>query len=201
MHLKRSERKNVRSERVFTPYDPREKGGFVQKKPAPDFHAFTSKFPGRKPDLLIADLSQFEQYGGQCGVQLVRFHWPGTKVLAHDEGIDFLRMQRYLRAGVHGYIFKDTSTSGLVSGIRQVMTGAKYVCDKGFQMILSNLNPVKHPKVSTEFSASEHEVARCMSEGIETAGIAKRLRTNAAIVKRIQSSVFRKLEMRGSISG
>jgi len=164
---------------------------------APSLDALVSKFPGQKPDLVIADLSQFEQYSGPGYMQLVRLYFADAKVVAYDEGIDFLRLQRYLRAGVQGYIFKENSASELVWGIRQVLAGTRYVCDKGFQMILSNISPVRQPKFSTEFTAAEHEVARCMSEGMDMSGIAKRLRSNAAIVKRIQSNVFRKLEMRG----
>jgi DNA-binding NarL/FixJ family response regulator len=164
---------------------------------APNLDSLLSKFPDQKPDLVIADLSQLEQHSCPGYIQLIYRSFSGAKVLAYDEGGDFLRLQRYLKAGIQGYIFKNNSTSELICGIRQVMAGTRYVCNRGFQMILSNLNPAKLPKASTEFTAAEHEVARCMSEGMEMSGIARRLRSNAAIVKRIQSSVFQKLEMRG----
>ncbi|ACT96732.1 response regulator [Dyadobacter fermentans] len=78
-----------------------------------------------KPDLLLLDINLL----GQNGIDL------GRKVLAQNQGIRVIVLTMYdqlklldeaRRAGMHGYLLKDSTTAVLLKGINTVLSGGTY---------------------------------------------------------------------------
>ncbi|HMA10721.1 MAG TPA: response regulator transcription factor, partial [Steroidobacteraceae bacterium] len=79
-----------------------------------------------KPDALLVDLSLSEGDGFNV-VRDVHAHFPDTRVLVlsmHDEAI---YAERLLAEGASGYIMKQAATDQLVTALRTVLRGERFV--------------------------------------------------------------------------
>jgi len=81
-----------------------------------------------KPDALLVDLS-LSQGDGFNVVRDVHAHFPGIRVLVlsmHDEAI---YAERLLAEGAAGYIMKQAATEQLITALRTVLRGERFVSE------------------------------------------------------------------------
>ena len=99
-----------------------------------------------------------------------------TRVLVvsmHDEGV---YASRCLRAGATGYLKKDSAVENLVSAIRQVHAGRKYVGPEYIQLLLDDVqNPETQSVPHERLTNREFQVFMLLADGVRPTDIARRL--------------------------
>ena len=149
-----------------------------------------------RPDLIIVDLS----LGAVHGLELVRHlhrELPQVPVLVlsmHDEA---LFAERVLRAGARGYIMKAQAIGGLLTAVRQVLSGRIYLSERMSQLILAGLTRMGEPGTGVRsLTNRELEVFDLVGHGAGTAEIAQRLGVSVKTVETYRSNIKTKLGLK-----
>lgn len=90
------------------------------------------------PDLVIVDITLKDRSGMDL-IEYLREHHPSLPILVismHDESI---YAERVLRAGALGYITKQELSSDVVSAVRQVLLGKRYLSAKMVDALLGKM--------------------------------------------------------------
>ena len=149
------------------------------------------------PDLAIIDLSLTEGTGLDL-IRSLRESMSTLPVLVlsmHDEA---LFAERVLRAGARGYIMKREAITGLVTAIRQVLSGRIYVSEGMAQAVLERLghegaapdNPLAN------LTDRELEVFNLIGRGLSTAAIAEQMRISIKTIETYRSNIKNKLNLK-----
>lgn len=80
-----------------------------------------------EPDFVIMEVSMPELNGIEASKQILSEN-PYIKILAFSAHYDTRFIIDMLKAGVHGYILKDCLSEELITAIRSIMSGKKYLC-------------------------------------------------------------------------
>lgn len=138
------------------------------------------------PDITLIDLRLPDIPGVQV-IRSIRRLNQDAKLLVlttYDGDEDIFQA---IRAGAAGYIIKGMSHEVLLAGIRQVMSGRRYVP----QELASKLE-IRNPM--SELSERERQVLRHLVEGKTNKEIAVHLGLTEATVKGYMSSIFLRLD-------
>ena len=149
------------------------------------------------PDLAIIDLSLTEGTGLDL-IRSLRESMSTLPVLVlsmHDEA---LFAERVLRSGARGYIMKREAITGLVTAIRQVLSGRIYVSEGMAQAVLERLghegaapdNPLAN------LTDRELEVFNLIGRGLSTAAIAEQMRISIKTIETYRSNIKNKLNLK-----
>ncbi|MGM9923629.1 MAG: response regulator [Bacillus sp. (in: firmicutes)] len=98
--------------------------------------------------------------------------------------------QRALKAGVNGYLLKDSPSEELASSIRSVMMGRRIYAPELMDDFYSEENPLTH---------REKEVLELVATGKNTREIADELHLKAGTVRNYISTILDKLEVKNRI--
>lgn len=125
-------------------------------------------------DLLLLDISM----PGVCGEDLVariHSHYPELPILVltmHNEPQVALRS---LRAGARGYLTKDQDPDVLLSAIRKVATGARYIDPQLVEQIALSWSEPYQRSGLNNLSDREFQVMRMLAKGLSVNQIAEQL--------------------------
>jgi DNA-binding NarL/FixJ family response regulator len=113
----------------------------------------------------------------------------------HDEA---LFAERVLRAGARGYIMKREAITGLVSAIRQVLSGRVYLSEEMAQTVLERLGPEAAPPDNPLASLTDREleVFDLIGRGQSTAAIAEQLGVSIKTIETYRSNIKTKLNLK-----
>jgi len=157
-------------------------------------------FDGRRPDLVVVDLSLQQGHGLDLIRQLkARDEQLRILVLSmHDES---LFAERALRSGAQGYINKQEATDKVVYAIRQVLAGRVYLSgamtERMLQRATSN-EPLTPQSPSERLSDRELTVFQMIGEGVATRVIAERLKLSIKTVETYREHIKSKLGLKNS---
>ncbi|MBI3714771.1 MAG: response regulator transcription factor [Betaproteobacteria bacterium] len=127
-----------------------------------------------QPDLVIMDVSMKELNGIDAAAQ-IRAEVPATRVLilSGHTGEDYVR--RAIRAGVSGYLVKDSAPSDLKLAIEAIMRGEVYLSPRVSQHIVSGFldeHVRKGENPLDVLTARQREILQMIAEGKSTKEIA-----------------------------
>lgn len=145
-----------------------------------------------KPDALLVDLSLSEGDGFNV-VRDVHAHFPDIRVLVlsmHDEAI---YAERLLSEGASGYIMKQAATDQLITALRAVLSGQRFVSDSLKRSIESRSQAEGGP--SSRLSARELQVISLIGRGLGTREIADNLSLSVKTVETHRLTIKRKLAL------
>ncbi|SES34415.1 response regulator transcription factor [Salisediminibacterium halotolerans] len=94
--------------------------------------------------------------------------------------------QRAVKAGVHGYMLKDSPSEELADAIRKIMQGKKVYAPELIDHVYSSENPLTDREI---------DVLHLMAEGNSTKAIAAELFLTNGTVRNYISSILEKLEV------
>lgn len=167
---------------------------------AGDGIAAVSRAEEIRPDVVIMDVSMPNLNGLEATARM-RSTCPEVKVLAltrHSEGG---YVQALVRAGVSGYVLKQSRSSELLAGIRAVAAGDTYldpsIAGKAVRDSGKSRRPSSAP--AGTLTAREEEVVRLIALGFSNKEIATRLELSVKTVETHKSNAFEKLGMRSRI--
>lgn len=98
-----------------------------------------------------------------------------------------------LRAGVRGYVVKDSPIDELVCVIREVASGKRYLCAPTKNQFYVQQMLENGTANITRLTAREQEVLKCSLQGITCAEIAKMLNISRRTVETHRANMMRKL--------
>ena len=142
-----------------------------------------------KPDVLVIDISMAEMNGLEAMRRILARH-ADARILALSmhEG---LIAERALQLGARGFVSKQGPARALITAIRKVMRGERYVDPS-----LGERAPrVQTPGRNAIPSLSKRELEVCMllSDGQSVSGISERLHLSEKTVYTYRANLFRKL--------
>ena len=150
------------------------------------------------PDLVLLDLSM-PRMDGMDAIREISKRSPETKILA----LTVHKAEEYvlaaLQAGADGYALKDATQAELLSAIRSVLAGKRYlspgVSEKVIEGYLAGkkARPTKTPWDSV--TAREREVLKLIAEGHKNKEIAEILCISVKTVEKHRSNIMEKLDL------
>ncbi len=152
------------------------------------------------PDLVIVDITLKDRSGLDL-IEYLNQHLPKLPILVismHDES---LYAERVLRAGALGYITKQEMTNNVVSAVRQVISGKRYVSSTVMDILLEKMSAVPaekdiHP-IQT-LSNRELEVFELTGRGFKRQQIADRLHLSVKTIGTYRESIKKKLGLKSA---
>ncbi|HEY3277850.1 MAG TPA: response regulator transcription factor [Syntrophorhabdaceae bacterium] len=151
-----------------------------------------------KPHIVIMDIGM----PGLNGIEATRqvtTDVPATKVIALSMHSDKRFVVEMLKAGVSGYLLKDSASEELASAIRTVLAGTPYLSPKITDVVLkdylSTLTKTE-PNAFSVLTPREREVLQLIAEGRTTKEIAAALFVSVKTVETHRQQLMEKLDLR-----
>lgn len=148
-----------------------------------------------KVDIVILDIS----LPGRSGLDLItdiKIQSPDTKILI----LTFQPEDRFaiqaLRAGASGYITKSNAARSLVSALRKINDGRKYITSSLAEQLATELEMDYEKPLHESLSTRELEVMRMMAQGKAVRDIAEILSISANTVASYRSRILEKMRMK-----
>lgn len=140
-----------------------------------------------QPDVCIMDIEMPGKTGLEAAEELKGL---GCKVIILTTFARSGYFQRALKAGVSGYLLKDSPSEELASSIRNVMSGRRVYAPELMDDVYSEENPL---------TEREMEVLELVADGRNTKEIAEKLRITTGTVRNYISTILDKLDVTNRI--
>ncbi|MDQ0268484.1 response regulator transcription factor [Cytobacillus purgationiresistens] len=140
----------------------------------------------QKPDICIMDIEMPEKSGLEAAEEVTG----KSKVIILTTFARSGYFQRALKAGVQGYLLKDSPSEELASSIRSVMDGKRIYAPELMDDVYNEENPL---------TDREKEVLELIAEGKSTKEIAQSLNIKTGTVRNYISAILDKLEVTNRI--
>lgn len=178
------------------------KSGFVIAGESGDGGEALAKVLTLKPDVAILDVTM----PGMNGIEAARNiteKASGTKVIIVSMHTDAYTVIDAFRAGVKGYVLKDSPPEDILKAVETVLAGGKYVSPAVAGELLTGFAEARKSEIKDPVGALSHrelEVMRLVAEGRSCAEIARKLYISVSTVKTHRSNLMKKLKVRDTAS-
>jgi two-component system, NarL family, response regulator NreC len=164
---------------------------------SPDAGDAVEKARDLRPDIVLMDigmpgLSSFE------AARQIRKNRPETKVLFLTMYEDEDYLVQCLEVGAAGYVLKDTPAPQLVTAVRDVYKGGKYLSSQVLGKLVEDFrarvrDAKMRPRIST-LTPREREILKLLADGLSNADVAEKLYISQETVKSHVRHILTKLE-------
>jgi DNA-binding NarL/FixJ family response regulator len=150
-----------------------------------------------KPDIVVMDVSMPDLNGIDATRQIVE-ELPSVKVVALSMHAQKQFVEGMLKAGVSGYLLKDSAFDELIMALRTVIAGRHYLSPDITGVVVDGYLKSNHdgggvaPAVLT---AREREVLQLIAEGHSVKHIAANLHISVKTVETHRSHIMNKLDL------
>ena len=154
-----------------------------------------------QPDVAVLDVSMPELNGLQATARIKKC-CPDAKVLTLTRHTDDGYLQQLLKAGVNGYVLKQSASGVLLNAIRAVAAGQTFLDPAITSKVVGSYvakSAGKGVKPQSEPSERETEVLRMIAWGHSNKEIAARLDLSVKTVEVHKANAMRKLGMTSRI--
>ncbi len=152
-----------------------------------------------KPDIILMDVSMPELNGLLAAAKLKRVA-PDIKILTLTRHTDAAYLQELLRAGVSGYVLKQSAASELLRAIRAVASGGKYLDPAITSVVFADYagknKTLRGETRGVELSEREREVLRGIAWGFSNKEIADKMDISVKTVEAHKAAALQKLGIR-----
>jgi len=160
-----------------------------------------------KPNILLLDLQLSETDGPQL-VRIIRSRSPSTLVIILNDKEDNILTSLALKAGISGFLVKETDIDKLPHVIRLAVSGGCYInasiVDSTFKMVtyFSQFagQTQKIDENLTAFSSYERHIIMDIANGLSDLEIAKRLNFSEGTIKNSLTVIKRKINLKNRIN-
>jgi DNA-binding NarL/FixJ family response regulator len=173
----------------------------------PDFEVVCEAGDGRdaiqcieehQPDLILMDLSM-PRMNGLEAIKEIKKRSQTTMVMALTVHKSEEYILATLQAGADGYVLKDTTHAELVSAIRHVLSGKRYlspgVSEKVIEGYLEEKRIVKTRTAWDTLTKREREILKLIAEGYKNKEIADYLCVSLKTVEKHRTNLMKKLDI------
>ena len=156
-----------------------------------------------EPEVVLTDVEMRELNGIETTRQIHASH-PGIKVIMLSMYSDPQYVFESLRAGALGYVLKDAAFTELLTAIRTVVSGRRYLSPPLADLVMDDYvrraNGQQPMSDLDKLSAREREVLQLVAEGHSSAQVAAMLHISVRTVDTHRFNVMQKLSIH-SIAG
>ena len=153
-----------------------------------------------RPDVIVMDINMPDLNGIDASRQIIA-EFPGTKIIVFSMHTDHQFVAGALKAGVSGYLQKDSAFEELAQAIRTVVANQTYLSSKITGEVVKDyvekLVTGESAAPSTFLTAREREVAQLYAEGQTTRQIADRLNLSIKTIETHRRHIMEKLDITG----
>lgn len=149
------------------------------------------------PDIVLLDISMPRLNGIDAARQILR-DMPGTKIIMLSMHADRRYIQESLRAGVCGYILKESAATEVIEALRTVQKGELFFSHSVREQVLNEYVELVREGKRTSCSPltlREREVLQLLAEGKSTKEIAGLLNVSVKTVESHRKQVMDKLDL------
>ena len=153
-----------------------------------------------RPDVVVMDISM-PGMNGLVATQKLKQQQPGIAVVSLTRHSDDAYLQELLRAGVSGYVLKQSPPTELLQAIRAAAAGGQYLDSSLTARVTAGFlaRENRAQKAGGSLSERESEVLRLIASGYSNKEIAARLTLSVKTVEAHKANAMRKLELTGRI--
>jgi two-component system invasion response regulator UvrY len=148
-------------------------------------------------DLILLDISM-PGINGFDVLKRVREDRPGLPVLMLSIHTEERYAMRALKAGASGYLTKGSAAEELITAIRRILQGKKYVSASLAEKIVYRITDGSDIPAHEILSDREYQIFRMIAEGKKPAEIAESLFISAKTVGTYRSRILQKMGFRGT---
>jgi len=153
-----------------------------------------------KPDVIVMDISM-PGMNGLAATRALKQKQPGVVIVTLTRHGDDAYVQELLRAGVAGYVLKQSAPAELLQAIRAAAAGGQYLdsalTGRVTARLLGRADKVNQPAAT--LSERETAVLRLIASGYSNKEIAARLSLSVKTVEAHKANAMRKLGLTGRI--
>lgn len=150
------------------------------------------------PDLILMDLSMPRMHGFEA-IREIKKQRPDVKIIA----LTVHRTDEYilatLQAGADGYVLKDATHSELVTAIKNVLLGKRYlspdISEKVIEGYLEGKETFKTKSAWDTLTRREREILKLIAEGSKNKDIADYLCISLKTVEKHRANLMKKLDL------
>jgi len=149
-------------------------------------------------DILILDFSM----PGKSGLDVIkelRRQQPGLPILVLSMHPESELAPRLLKAGVSGYLMKESATKELVNAIRKIHAGGRYVSPALGEKLAGDLAGERGRRGHELLSDREYQVLICIAAGKTAQEIALELSLSVKTVRTYRDRVTEKLSLKNDV--
>jgi DNA-binding NarL/FixJ family response regulator len=153
------------------------------------------------PDVIVMDISMPE-LNGLAATRKLRKLLPDAAIVTLTRHSDDAYLQELLRAGVAGYVLKQSEPHELLQAIRAVASGGQYLDSALTAKVTAaflDRDGKRTGKTVGTLSEREAEVLRLIASGYSNKEIAARLDLSVKTVEAHKANAMRKLDLTGRI--
>jgi len=150
-----------------------------------------------QPELVIMDLSMPKMSGLEALREITRQH-PGIKAIALTMHNTEEHLRDALRAGAAGYVLKTVSHTELLTAVRCVLAGQRFLSPQVAKQVIDGYLGKAQPGEVTAWdtlTAREREVLKMIAEGFKSREIADQLCISPSTVEKHRVNLMRKLDL------
>jgi two-component system, NarL family, response regulator NreC len=148
----------------------------------------------QKPDVILLDVVMPGESGIEATPKLLH-EAPDTKILMLSMQDDPRYVREAFAAGASGYVLKEAADAEVVSAIREVASGTRYVHPAlGARMVAADA-AARAAADSDPLSDREHEVLKLLALGHTNQEIAQRLYISVRTAETHRAHIMRKLNL------
>jgi DNA-binding NarL/FixJ family response regulator len=149
------------------------------------------------PDIAVLDIAM-PKLNGLLAARRIRSDYPEVKVLILSMYSEEEYVTEALRAGASGFIMKDAAASELISALKTVSRGERFLSPTvSWKLVKKYVVDGKHVEVKEKQSLStrEKEVLQLIAEGYTSGEIASTLKLSVKTVQAHRSRLMEKLDI------
>lgn len=154
-----------------------------------------------KPDVVVMDISM-PGMNGLVATRSLKQVWPEAAIITLTRHGDDAYLQELLRAGVSGYVLKQSAPAELLQAIRAAAAGRQYLDSALTARVTAGFlarEGKKPGKANATISEREAAVLRLIASGYSNKEIAARLVLSVKTVEAHKANAMRKLGLNGRI--
>jgi DNA-binding NarL/FixJ family response regulator len=153
-----------------------------------------------KPDVVVMDISM-PGMNGLAATRALKQKQPNVIIVTLTRHGDDAYVQELLRAGVAGYVLKQSAPNELIQAIRAAASGGQYIDSTLTARMTERLlgRADKAAKPVGELTDRESGVLRLIAAGYSNKEIANQLSLSVKTVEAHKANAMRKLGLRGRI--
>ncbi|HMJ07978.1 MAG TPA: response regulator transcription factor [Pyrinomonadaceae bacterium] len=152
------------------------------------------------PDLVLMDVSMPELNGLKATIRLKRLS-PQIKILTLTRHTDDGYLQQLIKAGVNGYVLKQSAPTELINAIRAVSEGKSYIDPTIVQKVMGGYagTTLLGGPGRSDITVREAEILRLIAWGHSNKEIGERLNISVKTVEAHKGNTMKKLGMSSRI--
>jgi len=154
-----------------------------------------------KPDVVVMDISM-PGMNGLVATQKLKQRHPNIAIVTLTRHGDDAYLQELLRAGVSGYVLKQSAPTELLHAIRAAAGGGQYLDSTLTARVTAQFLSREGKRVSKSgatITQRESDVLRLIASGYSNKEIAARMTLSVKTVEAHKSNAMRKLDLNGRI--